>query len=249
MQLRVRFVVRWLAVLVAVALWAGATVGFAQRVISTHDEFGSRTLSVDRWRVIIPHTYVDRNSTRLMVDWQYPDGTGRGFGFRLDDPERVRGYGLDPLSPHDTFVWMREGDVADEATRPCSWDLPGYALEWTEAMITWWAGGGDGSMEAVGGDWVEFDCPGTDPPAQANGTPEPDPVCPAGMNPFEAAAAGCRIVVGGSGSPAPMSKEVRQAYEAYDAAKALCETNSTAENCAARDRAYQALVAFMGRGP
>ncbi len=246
MQSHRGFVVRCVAWIIAAALWTGATVGFAQQILASHDEFGNRTLQVDDWQLVIPRMYLDQNTNALWLDWQYPDGTGRGFGMPLDEFLRVRG--VDGSSPHHLDIWMKAGVVPDGDSRPYAWDLPGYPLEWTADLIDWWSFGGEGCYQTEGGAWVEFDCPAAASPDQVAATPDPAPACPPGMNPFDAAAAGCRIVVGGGSSPgATMSPEVQQAYDAYNAAKELCERNPTSENCAARDQAYQALTALMGR--
>lgn len=231
-----------------VAFLSFASAGFAQQVRASYDEFGNRTLSVDGWRLILPRMYQDSNTGELWLDWQYPDGTGRGFGTTLDAHLRTRGFDAGtPHDPQDLAGWFREGDVPPGESRQNSWSLPGYDLEYTRALIAWWEQGNDGCYDLVTGDWVEVDC-GDLPPDDADAGAADLPVCPAGMNPFEAAAANCRIVITGTSESGSIPQDVQEAFEAYREANERCTLNPTSDNCAARDRAYRAWVDLMEQG-
>ncbi len=241
-------VVVWVLV---VALAAVASAGLAQEIRADYDEFGNRTLSVDGWRLILPRMFDDPVTGELWLDWQYPDGTGRGFGAPLDDYLRMRG--LDGSSPHHLMMWFREGDFPPEDHRPSSYFLPGYDLEYTEALIAWWEQGNDGCYELEAGAWVAIDCGDPEPTAARDPAAAPagdSPACQPGMSPFEAAAAGCRITPHGMApSGDTLRPEVQEAAETLRAAQELCQLNPTVENCAARDRAYAAYIDLMGGEP
>lgn len=244
-----RFVVGFLVWGVAVAWWSFTSVGVAQQVRAGYDEHGNRTLAVDGWRFTLPRMYRDSNSGELWLDWQYPDGTGRGFGSPLDAHLRMRGFEVGTThDPRDLAVWFAEGEVEAGGNRSSSWHLPGYDLEYTQALIEWWEQGNDGCFDLEEGEWVQVDCVAA-PPDDAGVNDVELPACPEGMNPFEAAGANCRIIPEGMTGSGPVPQDVQEAFEAYREAKERCELNPTSENCAAYERAYQVWIDLMQRGP
>jgi hypothetical protein len=224
--------VGWGVALVAVAL---ASAAFAQEIRAEYDAYGQRTLTIDGWRLVIPRMYQQRDTGVVWLDWQYPDGTGRGFGYPLDDHRAITG--RDGSTPEDFYAWFREGEVPEGEARVNSFSLPGYSVEYVAELLDWWSRGGDGCYVAEAGGWRDVPCaaasaPTTTPAPTASG-------CVPGGGPF---AGGC-IVIGGvtmTEITDPFAIGMTELAQAMQAAQQACNITRNPDVCAEYYRLYAA---------
>jgi len=229
---------RWLLI-AALLIAALSTLAAAQEIRAEVDAYGQRILTIDGWRLIIPRMYQDRDG-RLWLDWQYPDGTGRGFGYPMDSHQATTGRSGD--KPEDFYAWFRAGDVPEGATRASTFDLPGYPLEYVAQLIDWWTQGGDGCFVAEANGWRDVPCAAAPPATTTPATPAAP--CTPGGGPF---GGGC-VVIGGISLvsiPDPMAVGMAELAQAMQAAQQACTTTRDSNVCAEYYRLYAAYTQRM----